>query len=198
MRCGGFAGASGGAFRRRNRRLQRIVQRRYRVGSLYVVFLGQQHGRWDLNPHHACARVNEEVDTTTSPWVLAVPGYAKIAEVGNYETEKVSLDGLENRGGRALAADIARHFASPTPAKSETDLSQLYASARRDEDRTQALWALASKEGDEAGAFFRRLLAGLPLPEWARDPTCSWLQHAGAADLPRVLRQVRRAPANGT
>ncbi|MEO8502545.1 MAG: hypothetical protein ABI609_01480 [Acidobacteriota bacterium] len=166
----------------------------YRIGGLYVLFLDHSSGRWDLR-RDAFSRINEEVARINSPWVMAVRAYAKVADMGSYERRKAALLRLERNGDAALAADIARHFARPTPVKSASDLLQVYAGSQGAEDRGPVLWALESKSAEEVGPFFDRLLAGPTLPEWARGTVCFWaIQHPRPADAPDLLRQVLGQP----
>lgn len=163
----------------------------YRLGGSYVLLLADGPAGWDLE-RVAFARVNEEVPSAHAPWVEAVRAYAAIARLGDYEREKAALRALARRGLPGVAADVERHFRTPTAAKSEADLLALQATPRDSATRRQALWALAEHDGAATAALFHGVLAGPRLDESAAGPACHWAERRQVAgELANVLRHAR-------
>jgi len=94
----------------------------YRVRKLFVLFLKRTDSGWIVSGP-PLTRINEEVDSVESPWVIAIEHYLKISSLKNYETEKVELKRLQEVALKnldtplyplGLAQDIQRHFAIET------------------------------------------------------------------------------------
>ena len=128
----------------------------YRRGAKYVLFMEKWRGEWIVSGP-PFTRINVLVDDPDAPWAQAVRRYAQVVALGDYEQEKAALWELRARAERgepgcphALAADIDRHFAKPTSAKSFADLKALFDAAPDDAVREDVLWALAN--GKKAAA----------------------------------------------
>ncbi len=65
----------------------------YRIGHKYLLFLNKgKSGRRISGP--LFTRINEEVVSRYSPWVIAVKHYIRISSLRNYEKEKIELKKL--------------------------------------------------------------------------------------------------------
>ncbi len=137
----------------------------YRVGKIFVLLLRRVDSEW-LPSGPPFTRINEEVDSINSPWVIAIRHYVKIAGLNDYEAEKLELKKLEEVALKnldsplyplGLAHDIQRHFQTPYPTRSYTDLKALFDAAPTD-SRSDIVWALAKSTHPEAATFIRELI----------------------------------------
>ncbi|HET9228463.1 MAG TPA: hypothetical protein VFR31_17435 [Thermoanaerobaculia bacterium] len=163
-----------------------------REGDYHLVVLtGDGESGWSVS---ALYQVEPDDDR-----VRTVRHFAEISALDDDEGEKKALRELrkaaaEDREGRYpkdLVKRIDEHFANPTPAKSFSDLMDLYYHAESDDDRLAVVWALSHGDHPETAAFFRGLLfggesAGLlePLPNWFREDRLDELPRIG--DLARI------------
>ena len=136
----------------------------YQRGAKYVLLLTKWQDKWIIDGA-PFTRINVLVDGADAPWTQAVRQYARIAALGDYEKGKAALVELRARAERgepgcprALVADIDRHFAKPTPAKSFADLKVLFDTAADDSLREDVLWAVARGKKAEAKPFVEEVM----------------------------------------
>lgn len=137
----------------------------YQIGKKFLLFVKRNKAAWDITGA-AFSRINEEVGSSDSPWVIAVRHYARIGSLGNYEAEKAELRRVQEsakRGKEAskypagLIRDIDCFFKSPYPTRSYEDLIILYSNPSK-EERKNVLWAFAKGKHPEAKPFIQDLL----------------------------------------
>ncbi len=105
----------------------------YKVGSSFLLFLRNLDGAWRVGGE-PFARVNEEVDPRGDAWLTAVREYARITALPAPADRVKELHALASRvskpkatpAERALADDLAAHFAAATPNKSFAELKPLF------------------------------------------------------------------------
>ena len=103
------------------------------------------------------ARVNEEIDPASDPWLAAVVEYIKVADAPAATRRKL-LGALVARGKRprvskldaAIAADVATHLATPSKYKSFAELEPLFKAAKDDRARGRVVIAIGT--GGDPGA----------------------------------------------
>lgn len=147
----------------------------YALAKRYLLFLGRYKGAWHV-AGPPFTRVNEEVDAGSDPWVDAVRHYARIAALASRAARTEALRALIERGRArdadhaavALAADVERHFAHPSPHKSFAELEPLYEAASG-RAKGQALIAIGVGADPAARAFMRARTAELCDGEGAVD-----------------------------
>jgi hypothetical protein len=129
----------------------------YAPSRRYLLFLSRQDGRLDVRGT-PFTRVNEEVRGEDDPWWVAVVEYVRIAKLGDRGAQREALEALRARGG-GLAADVADHFARPTPGKPFEELRPMYEAAADAHLRSLALIAIGTG-GDPAARVFMRARLG--------------------------------------
>ncbi|HEU5060439.1 MAG TPA: hypothetical protein VFU21_28100, partial [Kofleriaceae bacterium] len=118
----------------------------YAVGKSYIVLLGEHRGRWDTlgTPF---ARVNEEDEPI---WRRAVEEYVRVGAIADGKQQRAALDALVARGkqkkasatDRAIAADVERHLATPTPAKGFLELQRMLRKTNDQSERARIVLAI--------------------------------------------------------
>lgn len=155
----------------------------YQVGKKYVLFLNEYENRWQISGP-PFSRINEEVTSLESPWVVTVKHYVRISLIGNYEKEKEQLKKLSEitlktdnikEYPKGLVEDVSTYFKKPYPTKSYSDLLALYQSATSEQEKEYVLWALAQAGHDEAKPFFINLLE---TDQWQKYPypVCAYIE----------------------
>ncbi len=101
----------------------------YAEKKSYILFLERRGRRWNTLGV-PFARVNEEDEPI---WRRAVEEYVRVGAIANAAKRRAALDALIARGeaktaseaDKAIAADLARHLATPTSAKAFLELQRL-------------------------------------------------------------------------
>jgi hypothetical protein len=114
------------------------------------------------------ARVNEEIDPTSDPWLAAVTAYIKIADAPATARRK-QIDALIARGktkkpskvDAAIAADLAAHLVTPSNHKTFAELEQMLASATDARLRSRVVMAIGTGNDPAAKQFLVDLLAAV-------------------------------------
>lgn len=112
------------------------------------------------------ARVNEEIDPTSDPWLTAVIEYIKIADAPLAARRK-QIDALIARGKKkqpskldaAIAADLAAHLVTPSVHKSFAELEQMLANAPDAHTRNRVVIAIGTGGDPASRRFLVDLLA---------------------------------------
>lgn len=134
----------------------------YRIGQYYLLILS---GRGVGEP--ALSRTQEEIDPDDSPWMVAVKHYIEIAKLKDYDKEKSALKKLRAKAMAGadpinypvgLVADIDKHFSTPSPMKSYSDIMTLYESAKTKREKEKVLYAIAKAGHKEALPLVRELI----------------------------------------
>ncbi len=117
----------------------------YAVGKRYVMLLKQYGGGWDTMGV-PFARVNEEAEPI---WLRAVEEYTRIAALDPAK-RRPALDALVARGkakkasaaDKAIAADVALHLVTPTPAKPFLELQRMLGKTNDAGERARIVLAI--------------------------------------------------------